>query len=1743
MQNEETILEPLYAFLEMLFPDKKTDILEGKFLQLLGGESPHTGAAAFLTKLFHDGEHALLMRMLPHLGEKATSPLILSALTEIFCEDVLCEEILMLLARNLKEAPEEVYSFFVEHVNFLLYKNQLGDELLSEIREGYMQYAASAGTEEAFRALYAFLHDTGHSDAPILAAFMMHNSRIWQSHESRANFESLYKSRYEATAKTALSTVFSALLADKDPEKAFAFLEKWNPFINWRIDEALKMLARASRDGESTEIVCSMAAAYHAGDAWRRLLEIYRHKGIETEGNILYLIAKCSPDPDDLQIAQGFARNNDLPSLHAYISLLAAWRVRKEEKEVWKSAQNITAFAKSGEEITPKLFAHAVYTARSVLSENAEAVSLLHAVRTLAIYGGYIREYQEGLLDWLLAKPSCLFAFFLEVALQYPKEKDVLDTLAMCIRDNVPEGVPGKAFALHVAENRERLFEEPALFAAAGAIAPTGTCFNVKRMVSFIVDAVTNDAPGSIETALAALEKLEVYFEDSGLLSEAAYYILGATAPSTARAAESYKALTKYLANVKSDPRVFVHYVKRMYAGLQYVTAKGLDITDVPMDTEDLYAFFDAHCADSARREELVEFVHRTAVLCADREVYETLMLCALFGSWHPFIETVDTAKLSEREIVEIDFFIGNVGRENLLRSAAVSEKWENIKRFLAEAECLLLEAAREAARTEEARRLAKCYMRFTPLDKMSEEAMLNSIFTTLTPAHFEALLPMLRVLIPDKILLSRCRELPSAFLQAAVSGILRQKETVPKLLMQKDYRDFLRDFADILFAGGMYKEASPIFGMLFYSDYDAEQYDSANAARPAVHATCRQYMKICDLMCREPEEVEKLRTRTEHQKLINIFAVLFSSTRIFDVARIEPLLTKLQKKLCVAVFFAMKGEFDEFEQLVADIQTENAAMGETLFRFGEFRFRSADQKARCRQYIQKLQGEDGEDERLFFVAPKASRALPYFRIFDSIDLEHDGSEAFASGTVQTLPEEQGQTGVTAEKFLSLSYVQHMLSTMESTSPASSAIDAIDRLEETADMESAVAVLKAADFREASSSALQEFFGSFAVCAYRYLLQNPLAENEKYISEIFKTLSGVSAISPQMANILCGNLAAQLASFESLADIRSCIGKHGEKLTELLSAADREDTKVLRVAIGLYMETIEKLSDILPYWDEGRKIKETEKHLVRLQAESDKLADEDAGDILGNLAYILECEIGELKKVPLFRLHLDEQEIAEGLPLTGFVENYGQAVGRDVTLLFKTLEGDTAVLHMDTFYGGWKAPFVFQLPSAAPGEEIGFTVQITYTFAGDGESGEASRRKSLGAHTVSIVPRVVYGADRIEDATISVENIDTNFIGRVTEVQKFINEFYLRKNIDGQAKMVPCPPEKIPSMVINGPKRVGKSSLLHYLEKIVLEIPDRWACVYFDPMGSKKIEDVFVGGFVSAWEARYGAVAESEAYRRTLEKLPAGEFSAATLETFYRTFRDTFAPGKKLLFIIDEFEKVMRLMPPGEVFDILQYAIKNLSDIISFAVCGADDLAGYIFDREHDTQFFQLAKLFRVGLMPRAEYDLLVDAYSKLTTLTPDAEAREALWMLTRGQVFYTQRIFNRIVDLYGNFPILGTRNKIHLYDVYRAFGQLRKEATTFVDIIGMFDKYKTGEREVMAALCEYATTPGACVSRNLILKKAKNVDVDMALSRLILRGFVERAGEEYRFTSEIYRMVFADYAPEAFYFIDKGGN
>lgn len=1609
----------------------------------------------------------------------------------------------------------------------------LGTEDVPEKNKNtYFEVAVQSGKEEDYLALYDYLYQTEDSDAPLLAAFMMYNTGIWNNAASLHAFEALCAQNHLADVGETLVTAFSEALGDTSPDAALLFLKKWNPVTAREPQRAIKSLSRGGQKSENAEIVSSMAMAYMYTEAWRRLAEIYKERDITCEGNILYSIAFTSRNLQDLFALQNFAKYNQMTVLGVAASLLRMEWEPQNAITMRNAARALGSLAQKSEE-APRDFVCRIFEKTAIAaSRNAEqGGELLYAGQLLAIGTDTAEAFLEICMPELSAQPKSLIAFMLELYMRCPWKAALCEKVRKLLA--LSDDFPGKKLALQLAENPGGLWQRGENKSAASQLLLVVSGLNVRKMHDLIFDAILDTEEDGILCAVGGMRLLLSQFPEEGLLHEAMYYLL-ASDGKTDSAAEMYTALYKYLRLTRCEPKLFVHFAKRLYSGLLYLQRNNIAITNAPETEEELKAFFDSINQDAVLREEFSGFCRRTAFMATDNAWYDALLFAGMSGNWRPFASLCE--ELPARAFSEVDLFIHDVGRYNFLRSFA-SESISGTPRrhledFLSETERLQTSAISAVVYGGEDKRTALRLLKCTTLDKTSSEVLADKLFRIITPESFGLLMPLMRLLMLDSVLVEALRVQNDAFLREAAEMIVEQRETVPGQIFGKTYRDFLRAMVNLLFDRGLYREASPVYGILFTTDEEAARHNAENRYTNITHAVLRQRQKFCDLVTRDPEAVDKFRTTDEYAKLINIFAVHFASNRIRDIEKIEPLMTVMQKKLCAAVMFAAKEDYEEFERLGAEIWQENPSMGEVLFAYGNWKIREERWKARFQKYLPKVQNEEN---RLFFISPKANPAcgkVPILQLLGLSESPKDGREAHAE---KGLPQEEVpkiRRYIRTEEFLEMPIAGYTLLHAGGVEAPASCREALTLYEKEPSFKTGASVLCAKDFMGASEALLRSFCGSFALYIFMDAEERGELDGTEFIPNVFTCLSSLAQIAPKDSEIFCDVLERILLSVQTPEEYSFYFAKHAAHLKTLLASAKDVDEE-RKNAILLYFEAAQSLVEIDPEGD-GEKALGT----VRLQKQAVAQYNlKYGGGTAEMLIEALDFLINEAEEIltdqPLLSIRADCDAVSEGNLFTGYVENSGNVPAEDAVLKITYANGETYGVQMRRLFGKYKAPFAFPVPGKE-GDKTSATLLLTYIYEGK----ERRYRKPL--QDIAILPRTQYPLNMLPGMAISADEVEKYFVGRTEEVRSFENEFYrLETDAEGNVLRTVRPPREVPVMVMNGPKRVGKSSLLHRVEKMVQELPDDWVAVHFDAQNAKSIREVFVKAFSLNWKVNGKSILEHPAYAPIEAMLPEEDSALSILELgrYYEALRDTFAPGKKILYLIDEIETVMSLCTPEMLLNMLQYAMKNLNHVISFLICGSDDLTNYMFEMENKTQFFQLAKTCAVGKMPRDEYAELLKGFSKRTGLVPDAAAQEALWLLTRGQIYYTHLIFNQLVDLYRSRPVLCTRCDMRLFDVYYAFDRLHGGSEMFSGLSTMFDAYRSGEKEVIETVAAYSVMPGDGITLERLMQKCGAQNVEKAVTRLEARGFLTLLGGRYMLSSEMYRIAFGKYATGTLYF------
>ncbi len=1619
----------------------------------------------------------------------------------------------------------------INEENEAAYRSEESD-VSEKDKDTYFETAVKSGKEEDYLALYDHLYQTEDSDAPLLAAFMIYNSSIWNSGESRRAFEALCAQNHLTDVGETLVSAFGEALDDTSPDAALLFLKKWNPVTEREPQRAIRSLSRVRQETGSAEIVSMMAMAFELQEAWRRLAGIYKERGMECEGNILYSIACTSRNLKDLYILQNFARNNRMTVLYTAASLLRMEWEPHNTATVRNAARALGTLAQKSEE-APRDFVCRIFEKISVCAgRNAEpGGELLYAGQLLAIGTDTAEAFLETCMPELSAQPKSLIAFMLELYMRCPWKAAICEKVRRLLV--LTEAFPGKNLALKLAENPGGLWQHGVNKSAAAQLLLVVSGLNVHKMHNLIFDAILDTEENGIAPAVGGMRLLLAQFPKEGLLHEAMYYLLAADGDEK-NAAEMYTALYGYLLLTRTEPKLFVHFAKRLYSGFLYLKRKNITCEGAPKTEEELQAFFDSINQDVAYREEFISFKRRLVLMATENMWYDALLFAGMSGNWRPFMELEEA--LPGRVLSEVDMFIHDVGRYNFLRSLASGMisgmPRRHLEGFLSETERMQTDAIAAVNCGGEDKRTALRLLKCTTLDKTSSEVLAEKLFRIITPESFGLLMPVMRLLMLDSVLVETLREQKDAFLAEAAETIVEQRETVPGQILGKTYRDFLRAMVNLLFDRGLYREASPIYGILFTTDEEAARHNAENRYTNITHAVLRQRQKFCDLVTRDPETVDKFRTTDEYAKLINIFAVHFASTRPRDIEKIEPIMTVLQKKLCAAVLYAAGEEYEKFERLGAEIWKENPNMGEVLFAYGDWKIREERWKERFKKYLPK---EQDEENRLFFISPRANPVcakLPILQLLGLSDSPQDGREAHATKAAPVEEAPKARRHIRAEEFAEMPIAAYARLNAGNAETLAYCREALAQYEKEPSFKTGTAVLCAKDFMRASEALLRVFCGSFALYVFMEAEERGEQDNTEFVPNVFACLSSMTQIAPRDTEVFCDVMERILLTLQSPEEYSFYFTKHAAHIKMLLSSAKNVDEE-RKNAILLYFEAAESLVEIDPQGD-GKKALD----VICLQKQAvaqhnRKYGGGSAEMLIEALDFLINEAEEMLREQPLLSIRTDTDAVSCGNLFTGYVENSGMAPAEEAVLKITYANGETHGVQMRRLFGNYKAPFAFPMPGKE-GDKVSATLLLTYIYEGE----ERRLRKTI--QDIEILPREEYALNALPGMAISADEVEKYFIGRTEEIRSFENEFYrLEPDAEGKVRRTVRPPREVPVMVMNGPKRVGKSSLLHCVEKIVRELPDEWVAVHFDAQYASDMREVFVKALSLNWKIDGKSILEHPAYADIEAMLPKDDSALSILELgrYYEALRDTFAPGKKIFYLIDEIERVMQICTPEVLLNMLQYALKNLNHVISFLICGSDDLTNYMFEMENKTQFFQLAKTCAVGKMPKHEYRQLLEGFANRTGLYPDEEAKEALWLLTRGQIYYTHLIFNQLVDLYRSRPVLCTRRDMRLFDVYYAFDRLHGGSEMFSGLSTMFDRYQSGEKEVIETVASYSMTPGEGITLERLQKRSGIENVEKAVTRLEARGFLTFQGGKYMLSSEMYRVAFGKYATATLYF------
>ncbi len=334
------------------------------------------------------------------------------------------------------------------------------------------------------------------------------------------------------------------------------------------------------------------------------------------------------------------------------------------------------------------------------------------------------------------------------------------------------------------------------------------------------------------------------------------------------------------------------------------------------------------------------------------------------------------------------------------------------------------------------------------------------------------------------------------------------------------------------------------------------------------------------------------------------------------------------------------------------------------------------------------------------------------------------------------------------------------------------------------------------------------------------------------------------------------------------------------------------------------------------------------------------------------------------------------------------------------------------------------------------------------------------------------------------------------------------------------------------SMVMHGLKRVGKTSMLRYIER-TLRSSEIYIPIYksAQSIGEKNaIGSMFVKSIID----------ELDNLGKTDDKCRSFlEFNydrnPEQLYDFYQYLQNSgILGGKRILFMADEIEEIFDLVDRGTISDrfykVLRVTLQELTSI-RFIFCGADHLTDILYNHAL-ADIFEITKRVVISrLDEEAMQRMIVEPAEDKLSYTE--YAIERIWYYTKGHTFYSKHICSKIIDILNE----ESRVTAYAYDVDTAVKQIMRVTEYFIYLSRFFND---NDRQVIRLICENTRYAREKVSFDVLEDQYEGNGLMDSLTALEFKDILEKTESDdtdfYRFAIEMFRLWYSktEYVTEA---------
>ena len=522
--------------------------------------------------------------------------------------------------------------------------------------------------------------------------------------------------------------------------------------------------------------------------------------------------------------------------------------------------------------------------------------------------------------------------------------------------------------------------------------------------------------------------------------------------------------------------------------------------------------------------------------------------------------------------------------------------------------------------------------------------------------------------------------------------------------------------------------------------------------------------------------------------------------------------------------------------------------------------------------------------------------------------------------------------------------------------------------------------------------------------------------------------------------------------------------------------------------------------------------------------------------VKNTLLKLLMTAINNLDKRPFLDVQILNAEVAARTEfVTGTLSNTGRVPAENISI--QAIFGDAQT--SDIY--GIKELFpnekiCFAIPFTAPENAATWTYKLNITYRHrDKEYTTDPFTGTLQLSDNNVLPADVdlYGAHKKMVFTTDEEGriVSKGFYGREAQIES------LKRLAPEGAHFT-----EYNRAIVQGFRRTGKTSLLHYFEEYLKsKCADQAIPIYVDCEGfsSQPVQKAFVSSILHNLEFKLPHLAEKESWNRLKNSwlLPedAGDRNPDTLQFFYPALGRELE-GKGVVLILDEIDRLFARLEETQgtassLFPSLRAVQNNpaCTAAICMILCGSNNMLIYNQNMGHVYQLFQDFPKITVGRLNKEDIqNILTEPLAENGLVEYHPDAIEWIWRYTGGLVWYTKLLGNAAVKQVKE----AGRKYIYPIDISHALDVVvqGKDTKQYIDE-GCTDDAKQVLDAMAALSVRYGTDVTLSQLTTLLDGALSETQLTASLSLLAdTLGLLERSSNmrnAYHFAVEIYRRIY----------------